>query len=54
MSKCDLYEEDYYGDPDNEYPYPDSSVLRNKFKNPNFIKVITRRNNLRSSCLSLT
>ncbi|EAF9641232.1 cell filamentation protein Fic [Listeria monocytogenes] len=30
MSKFDLYEEYYYDDPDNEYTYPDSSVLRNK------------------------
>lgn len=31
MSNFDLYEEYYYVDPQNEYTYPDSSVLRNKF-----------------------
>lgn len=31
MSEFDLYEEYYYDDPDNEYTYQDSSVLRNKY-----------------------
>lgn len=42
MSKFDLYEEYYYDDPDNEYTYPDSSVLRNKFNIRGFEELAKR------------
>lgn len=42
MSNYDSYEEYYYIDPENEYTYPDSSVLRNKFDIRNFDELVNR------------
>lgn len=42
MSNFDSYEEYYYVDPENEYTYPDSSVLRNKFNIREFDELVNR------------
>lgn len=39
MNRTNDYEEYYYDDPDNEYTYQDSFVLRNKFNIRNSVEL---------------
>lgn len=54
MNKFDLYEAYYYDDPDNEYTYPKSSVLRNKFNIREYEELVKREYQLvRTKALDL-
>lgn len=42
MDKFSVYDTYYYVDPDNEYTYLDTSVLKNKFKLDDFDKLMEK------------